>query len=528
MGSKDLDDEFARFQAELFEAEIAAKQEVAAEAVRFWLVLCSPPSGLRCSCWHKVQLAQSAACSVHTSAGVHPGLSPITLACALSDAIWDVFHRMLPTLAPAPACVARVLDRLPGCPPGHNCSMLIQPSHLPPTALQAPWAGGSAPPAAQQQQQQPAPLAPPLAPPPGGPRPQQPPAGQLPPPLAPPPSRPPGQLPPPPSGPPGQLAPPPRGPPMQLPPPPSGPPGQLPPPPRGPSVQLPPPPVLPPGAGPPGQLPPPLRPPPGGPPQLAPPPLAAPPRPAGVIAAAPQPAAEPAEEDDVELVPVLTRPPPGAPPGGMPPLGMPPPPRPFGMPGGPPGGMPPPFFPGGPPGVPTAARPLGVPTAAAAAPLGPTGKKVGIVREAAGQRWVDPTLLEWPENDFRIFVGNLGNEVHCTRCGHAGGMLRVSPCVQWSWAAALRAGWAGQGCRVLCALCVLCQGHAVPCAPPCAYLLRLLRLFDNLLCLNNAGDRCCAGGGLQQVSHLPKSQGKSGVIPWRARMLPCSPSSRQL
>lgn len=34
MGTKDLDDEFARFQAELFEAEIAAKQEAAAEAVR--------------------------------------------------------------------------------------------------------------------------------------------------------------------------------------------------------------------------------------------------------------------------------------------------------------------------------------------------------------------------------------------------------------------------------------------------------------------------------------------------------------
>lgn len=34
-----------------------------------------------------------------------------------------------------------------------------------------------------------------------------------------------------------------------------------------------------------------------------------------------------------------------------------------------------------------------------------------MVREAAGTRWVDPTLAEWPENDFRIFVGDLGNEV---------------------------------------------------------------------------------------------------------------------
>ena len=25
---------------------------------------------------------------------------------------------------------------------------------------------------------------------------------------------------------------------------------------------------------------------------------------------------------------------------------------------------------------------------------------------------VDPNLLEWPENDFRIFVGDLGNETN--------------------------------------------------------------------------------------------------------------------
>ena len=33
------------------------------------------------------------------------------------------------------------------------------------------------------------------------------------------------------------------------------------------------------------------------------------------------------------------------------------------------------------------------------------------VREIAGERWVDPSLGEWPENDFRLFVGNLGHEV---------------------------------------------------------------------------------------------------------------------
>lgn len=40
-----------------------------------------------------------------------------------------------------------------------------------------------------------------------------------------------------------------------------------------------------------------------------------------------------------------------------------------------------------------------------------SNKKV-VVREAAGQRWVDPTLAEWPDNDFRIFVGDIGNEVN--------------------------------------------------------------------------------------------------------------------
>lgn len=41
----------------------------------------------------------------------------------------------------------------------------------------------------------------------------------------------------------------------------------------------------------------------------------------------------------------------------------------------------------------------------------PAGGRVGIVRQAAGHRWVDPSLSEWPENDFRVFVGNLGPEV---------------------------------------------------------------------------------------------------------------------
>ena len=38
-------------------------------------------------------------------------------------------------------------------------------------------------------------------------------------------------------------------------------------------------------------------------------------------------------------------------------------------------------------------------------------QKAKTQRKAAGQTWVDPTLEEWPENDYRIFCGDLGNEV---------------------------------------------------------------------------------------------------------------------
>ena len=30
------------------------------------------------------------------------------------------------------------------------------------------------------------------------------------------------------------------------------------------------------------------------------------------------------------------------------------------------------------------------------------------LRKAAGLVWEDKSLVEWPENDYRIFVGNLG------------------------------------------------------------------------------------------------------------------------
>lgn len=38
-------------------------------------------------------------------------------------------------------------------------------------------------------------------------------------------------------------------------------------------------------------------------------------------------------------------------------------------------------------------------------------KKKRFFRKAAGEIWEDPSLGDWPEDDFRIFCGDLGNEV---------------------------------------------------------------------------------------------------------------------
>ncbi|RKO89196.1 hypothetical protein BDK51DRAFT_2938, partial [Blyttiomyces helicus] len=37
--------------------------------------------------------------------------------------------------------------------------------------------------------------------------------------------------------------------------------------------------------------------------------------------------------------------------------------------------------------------------------------KKSLLRAAGGEVWDDPTLLEWDEDDFRLFCGDLGNEV---------------------------------------------------------------------------------------------------------------------
>lgn len=39
------------------------------------------------------------------------------------------------------------------------------------------------------------------------------------------------------------------------------------------------------------------------------------------------------------------------------------------------------------------------------------GKKSKHLRTAAGHVWNDPTLDDWPDNDFRVFCGDIGNEV---------------------------------------------------------------------------------------------------------------------
>jgi hypothetical protein len=49
--------------------------------------------------------------------------------------------------------------------------------------------------------------------------------------------------------------------------------------------------------------------------------------------------------------------------------------------------------------------------AASGAAASAEANKTATVRYAGGKVWQDETLNEWPENDYRIFVGNLGIEV---------------------------------------------------------------------------------------------------------------------
>ena len=55
-------------------------------------------------------------------------------------------------------------------------------------------------------------------------------------------------------------------------------------------------------------------------------------------------------------------------------------------------------------------RPPAPTTAAPPAPAVPLQNKK-FVRSGGGEVWEDDTLNEWPENDYRLFIGDLGNEV---------------------------------------------------------------------------------------------------------------------
>jgi hypothetical protein len=41
----------------------------------------------------------------------------------------------------------------------------------------------------------------------------------------------------------------------------------------------------------------------------------------------------------------------------------------------------------------------------------PSSSSKPHIRSAAGQTWTDPTLTQWPSNDFRLFVGNLPKDL---------------------------------------------------------------------------------------------------------------------
>ncbi|GBG65737.1 hypothetical protein CBR_g52330 [Chara braunii] len=80
-------------------------------------------------------------------------------------------------------------------------------------------------------------------------------------------------------------------------------------------------------------------------------------------------------------------------------------------------------------------------------------KKRAVPRKAAGFIWEDPTLADWPDNDHRLFCGDLGNEVNdevltkafakyssfnmarMSCCGSQERLHTASPlpCLDWTW-----------------------------------------------------------------------------------------------
>lgn len=63
-----------------------------------------------------------------------------------------------------------------------------------------------------------------------------------------------------------------------------------------------------------------------------------------------------------------------------------------------------------PPPPPPAIIPAAAPTHLPASDANAANKK-GHVRSAAGKVWQDNSLADWPENDYRLFVGNLSHDV---------------------------------------------------------------------------------------------------------------------
>lgn len=69
------------------------------------------------------------------------------------------------------------------------------------------------------------------------------------------------------------------------------------------------------------------------------------------------------------------------------------------------------FFPGMPPtSTPTPEEAVGQGENASKKGKKKEKKERKMIRTAAGDVWEDSSLMEWDDNDFRIFVGDLGNE----------------------------------------------------------------------------------------------------------------------
>ncbi|CAI7657930.1 unnamed protein product [Penicillium glandicola] len=53
----------------------------------------------------------------------------------------------------------------------------------------------------------------------------------------------------------------------------------------------------------------------------------------------------------------------------------------------------------------------GTPTLGAGTPISQPESQKTVIRSGGGETWTDPTLLEWDQAHFRLFVGNLAGEV---------------------------------------------------------------------------------------------------------------------